>query len=38
MAASGQVTADPLVLIVEDDFSTRAMYREYLNQPRGSAP
>jgi CheY-like chemotaxis protein len=22
---------EPLVLIVEDDFSTRAMYREYLN-------
>ena len=25
------MTAEPLVLIVEDDFSTRAMYRDYLN-------
>lgn len=25
------LTGEPLVLIVEDDYSTRAMYREYLN-------
>jgi two-component system cell cycle response regulator DivK len=27
-----QVVADPLVLIVEDDPATRAMYREYLDR------
>jgi CheY-like chemotaxis protein len=31
MESPGRPTAQPLVLIVEDDFSTRAMYREYLN-------
>ena len=29
---SGSVETDPLVLIVEDDLSTRLMYREYLNR------
>lgn len=28
--SSGDPTHEPLVLIVEDDLSTRAMYREYL--------
>jgi CheY-like chemotaxis protein len=32
MATPGHPTAEPLVLIVEDDFSTRAMYCEYLSQ------
>jgi CheY-like chemotaxis protein len=27
----GDAEDNPLVLIVEDDFSTRAMYRDYLN-------
>jgi CheY-like chemotaxis protein len=31
MATPGHRTADPLVLIVEDDLSTRTMYREYLS-------
>jgi two-component system, cell cycle response regulator DivK len=31
MGTPGQVTAQPLVLIVEDDLSTRVMYREYLS-------
>lgn len=31
METSGQVTAVPLVLIVEDDLSTRVLYREYLS-------
>jgi CheY-like chemotaxis protein len=31
MGTPGQMTAEPLVLIVEDDLSTRMMYREYLN-------
>jgi two-component system cell cycle response regulator DivK len=29
---SGTATPDPLVLIVEDDLSTRLMYREYLSR------
>ena len=29
---SWSVETDPLVLIVEDDLSTRLMYREYLNR------
>ena len=31
MAAPGQLVAAPLVLIVEDDLSTRVLYREYLS-------
>ena len=31
MGTPGQLTAEPLVLIVEDDLSTRLMYREYLS-------
>ena len=31
MGTPGQLTAEPLVLIVEDDLSTRVMYRDYLN-------
>jgi two-component system cell cycle response regulator DivK len=31
MASPAPLAGDPLVLIVEDDFSTRAMYRDYLN-------
>jgi CheY-like chemotaxis protein len=31
MGTPGHPTEQPLVLIVEDDFGTRAMYREYLN-------
>lgn len=31
MGTLGHLAAEPLVLIVEDDFGTRAMYREYLN-------
>ena len=31
MATPGQ-PSEPLVLIVEDDFATRAMYRDYLSQ------
>jgi len=31
MGTLGHLMAEPLVLIVEDDFGTRAMYREYLN-------
>jgi CheY-like chemotaxis protein len=31
MATPGQLIAEPLVLIVEDDPSTRTMYREYLS-------
>ena len=31
MGTPGQLTAEPLVLIVEDDLSTRIMYREYLS-------
>src|SRR5918992_893577 len=30
MSTPGQVTPEPLVLIVEDDYGTRAMYRDYL--------
>jgi CheY-like chemotaxis protein len=31
MGSPGDLTVEPLVLIVEDDLSTRMMYREYLN-------
>ena len=31
MGTPGQMTAEPLVLIVEDDLSTRMMYCEYLS-------
>ena len=31
MGTPGHLTAEPLVLIVEDDLSTRLMYREYLS-------
>ena len=31
MATPAPLTAEPLVLIVEDDLSTRTMYREYLS-------
>jgi CheY-like chemotaxis protein len=31
MGTPGHLTAEPLVLIVEDDLSTRMMYREYLS-------
>jgi CheY-like chemotaxis protein len=31
MGIPGHLMAEPLVLIVEDDLSTRVMYREYLN-------
>src|SRR5918995_6785632 len=31
MGTPGNLTMEPLVLIVEDDLSTRVMYREYLN-------
>jgi CheY-like chemotaxis protein len=31
MGIPGHLVAEPLVLIVEDDLSTRVMYRDYLN-------
>ena len=31
MGTLAHIAAEPLVLIVEDDFSTRTMYREYLS-------
>jgi two-component system cell cycle response regulator DivK len=30
--APGETTAEPLILIVEDDLSTRVMYREFLSR------
>jgi len=30
--APGETAAEPLILIVEDDLSTRVMYREYLRR------